>query len=73
VAFEIRNEDQSSPVPGDRLRCHLLLGRRGVLVRKGGLEPPRPCGHKVLNLARLPIPPLSRPPWILGRVTEGVN
>ena len=30
------------------------------MVRKGGLEPPRPCGHKILNLARLPIPPLSR-------------
>ena len=29
------------------------------LVRKGGLEPPRSCDHKVLNLARLPIPPLS--------------
>lgn len=22
-----------------------------------GVEPPRPCGHKNLNLARLPIPP----------------
>ena len=22
------------------------------LVRKGGLEPPRPCGHKILNLIR---------------------
>lgn len=29
------------------------------MVRKGGLEPPRPCDHKILNLARLPIPPLS--------------
>ena len=26
-------------------------------VRLRGLEPPRPCGHKDLNLARLPIPP----------------
>ena len=30
------------------------------MVRKGGLEPPRPNGHEVLNLARLPIPPLSQ-------------
>ena len=26
-------------------------------VRARGLEPPRPFGHKNLNLARLPIPP----------------
>src|SRR5205823_9308005 len=30
------------------------------LVRKGGLEPPRPLGHWILSPARLPIPPLSR-------------
>jgi hypothetical protein len=23
-------------------------------MREGGLEPPQPCGHKALNLARLP-------------------
>jgi hypothetical protein len=28
------------------------------LVRKEGFEPPRPFGHKILSLARLPIPPL---------------
>ncbi len=27
-------------------------------VSEGGLEPPRPCGHQPLKLARLPIPPL---------------
>src|SRR5437879_4216588 len=27
---------------------------------EGGLEPPRPCGHRNLNPARLPIPPLAR-------------
>src|SRR4029453_520679 len=27
-------------------------------VRKKGPEPSRPCGHKLLRLARLPIPPL---------------
>ncbi len=30
-----------------------------VLVRKRGLEPLRPFDHQILNLARLPIPPLS--------------
>ena len=29
-------------------------------VRKGGLEPPHPIGYEILNLARLPIPPLSQ-------------
>jgi hypothetical protein len=28
-------------------------------MREGGLEPPQPNGHKALNLARLPIPPLA--------------
>ena len=28
------------------------------MVSEGGLEPPRPCGHQPLKLARLPIPPL---------------
>ena len=32
-----------------------------VLVRKEGFEPPRPFGHKILSLARLPVPPL--PQW----------
>ena len=29
------------------------------LVRKGGVEPPRPFGHRILSPARLPVPPLS--------------
>ena len=32
-----------------------------ILVRKEGFEPPRPFGHKILSLARLPVPPL--PQW----------
>ncbi len=32
--------------------------RERRLVRKRGFEPPRPCGHKLLRLARLPVPPL---------------
>lgn len=34
-------------------------------VREGGLEPPIPIGNQILNLARLPIPPLSLCPSIL--------
>lgn len=32
------------------------------LVREGGVEPPRPCGHWNLNPARLPIPPPAH--WV---------
>src|SRR5690242_18760175 len=35
-----------------------LQRRTHVLVRKEGFEPPRPFGHKILSLARLPVPPL---------------
>ena len=43
----------------------LFVARRSwwgeaISVRKGGLEPPSPLGHQILNLARLPVPPLSR-------------
>ena len=31
-----------------------------ALVRKGGLEPPWPSGHRILSPARLPVPPLSQ-------------
>jgi len=36
--------------------------RRFLLVREGGVEPPRPCGHWNLNPARLPIPPPAH--WV---------
>ena len=29
-------------------------------MRERGLEPPRPFGHKILSLARLPVPPLPQ-------------
>jgi hypothetical protein len=38
-------------------------GQYYSLVRKEGFEPPRPFGHKILSLARLPVPPL--PQWWL--------
>src|SRR5713226_6152222 len=34
-----------------------------IFMRKEGVEPPRPFGHKILSLARLPVPPL--PQWWL--------
>src|SRR5580704_4482553 len=43
-----------------------LSGRNGgrsvvlEVVGEGGLEPPHPFGHRNLNPARLPIPPLAR-------------
>ena len=33
------------------------------MVRKKGFEPSRPCGHKLLRLARLPVPPLPHEGW----------
>ena len=30
-------------------------------MRKEGLEPTHPLGYQILSLARLPVPPLSRP------------
>ena len=30
------------------------------MVRERGLEPPRPCGHYLLKVARLPVSPLAR-------------
>jgi integrase len=41
-------ESDCDPVSGDENE-----------VREGGLEPPIPVGNQILNLARLPIPPLS--------------
>ena len=43
----------------DRVSCNKKK------VREGGLEPPIPVGNQILNLARLPIPPLSLYPPIL--------
>ena len=37
-----------------------VLGLVFTLVRTRGLEPPQPCGHYDLNVARLPIPPCPR-------------
>ncbi len=43
-------------------------------VRKGGLEPPRVLPHRILNPARLPVPPLSRERVrLLSTVPAGCN
>ena len=34
-----------------------MIQFRLLVVRMTGLEPAQPCDHKILNLARLPIPP----------------
>ena len=39
-------------------------------MRKRGLEPPLPCGNKLLRLARLPIPPLPHSKRLAG--TESI-
>src|SRR5882762_10429354 len=48
------------PPPHSRIQHYRKLGAES-LVRKEGFEPPRPFGHKILSLARLPVPPL--PQW----------
>lgn len=52
--------------------CGDRLSRRrfgaDVLVRTGGLEPPRPLGHWDLNPARLPVPPRPHDPVIIACV-----
>jgi hypothetical protein len=40
-------------------RRQIVKYARKLLVRKGGLEPPRSCDRQPLKLVRLPIPPLS--------------
>src|SRR4029077_4809094 len=39
---------------------HLFEGLNVCRVREEGVEPPRPFGHKILSLARLPVPPLPQ-------------
>ncbi len=42
----------------------ILPNNSRFVMRETGLEPARPCGHQALNLARLPIPPFPRMPFI---------
>jgi hypothetical protein len=56
----IRNEKVrgSNPLGSTSLRSERSVERRlHWIVPVEGLEPPRPHGHQILSLARLPIPP----------------
>jgi hypothetical protein len=44
----------------DRITQGISINISEVLVRSGGLEPPRVLPHSDLNAARLPIPPRPR-------------
>ena len=60
-----RPELVEAPEPRVRRRSlrHIAAGenrRTSEMVGEGGVEPPRPFGHRNLNPARLPIPPLAR-------------
>ena len=43
------------------------------VMRKMGLEPTRPDGHKILSLARLPIPTLPRTKGIIAKQPQEVK
>ena len=48
----------------DALRASRILASKkpisSLLVPEVGLEPTRPCGHNILSVARIPIPPLRQ-------------
>ena len=60
-----QNPDATAPREGERM-CTTLDNLAGLpaeaakqrrLVPLAGIEPARPCGHQILSLARLPVPP----------------
>ena len=55
-----RARDARARAAADHLRAWGSSAPPGLRMRWRGLEPPRPKGHKALNLARLPIPPPAR-------------
>jgi hypothetical protein len=60
LPFPVRNEKVrgSNPLGSTSLRSERSVERRlHWIVPVEGLEPPRPHGHQILSLARLPIPP----------------
>ena len=38
---------------------YIRIRKSGILVPENGVEPSRPCGHRILSPARLPVPPLG--------------
>ena len=57
----------------NRPRFHIVSALNGCGVQKMGLEPTRPCGHRHLKPARLPIPPLLQANRILTQHPICVN
>ena len=66
--FAIRVETPADGVNGRRTKSRPT--RERLSMRWRGLEPPRPQGHKALNLARLPIPPPARESGAVYRATS---
>ncbi len=73
--FSVEPTDEAAKLRGDRQPWFRgLLGMKKdpdrkseSFMRKMGLEPTRPCGHKILSLARLPVPTLPR---TFGSISE---
>ena len=55
-----RDLSREEAATGGSVRKAEVTALCGPLVGEGGLEPPHPFGHRNLNPARLPIPPLAR-------------
>ena len=43
------------------------------MVPMEGVEPTRPCGHQILSLARLPIPPHRHSKSAGGKINQGLR
>ena len=57
---EAEHRERRRPADADSAPSVDLSSSETLLVREEGLEPSRPFGHRNLNPARLPIPPLAR-------------
>ncbi len=44
-----------------------------LMVPEEGVEPTRPCGHRILSPARLPVPPLRRRASMIGSAPKIFN
>src|SRR3989304_1536092 len=60
-------QDASCEVNSGGLHQNRNDSMKKLMVRKEGVEPPRPCGHRILSPARLPVPPLPHSADYTGR------
>ncbi len=58
--IELRHKIRNQEVPLRQLQRETAFSGVSGGLPEVGLEPTRPCGHGILNPARLPIPPLRR-------------